>query len=150
MNNARRPIRFHRLAAGHRVVIRAGFDIAIAFAAGATRREGRNKHEARHLSWRTAILSPSPRAWPFNVGRSRYADRLRPNLFSNASDSASASVADQSAADALGRHVIEDDNAGSASLGYSLAVLRRTTVSLGARLACARAGGLCGRKTTPG
>ena len=29
---------------------------------------------------RTAILSPSPRAWPFNVGRSRYADRLRPNF----------------------------------------------------------------------
>jgi hypothetical protein len=81
MNNAHRPIRFHRLAAGHRVVIRAGFDIAIAFATGATRREGRNKHEAPQLSWRTAILSPSPRAWPFNVGRSRYADRLRPNFF---------------------------------------------------------------------
>src|ERR1700745_487118 len=81
MNNAHRPIRFHRLAAGHRVVIRAGFDIAIAFARGATRREGRNKHEAPQLSWRTAILSPSPRAWPFNVGRSRYADRLRPNFF---------------------------------------------------------------------
>src|SRR5262249_25129844 len=32
---------------------------------------------------RTAILSPSPRAWPFVVGRSRYADRLRPNLLSS-------------------------------------------------------------------
>src|ERR1700745_3904971 len=86
MNNAHRPIRFHRLAAGHRVVIRAGFDIAIAFAAGATRREGRNKHEAPQLSWRTAILSPSPPAWPFNVGRSRYADRLLPNFFLEPSD----------------------------------------------------------------
>jgi hypothetical protein len=48
----------------------------------------RNKESARHLSWRTAILSPSPRAWPFNVGRSRYADRLRPNLLLKLSNSA--------------------------------------------------------------
>src|SRR5260370_26070900 len=42
----------------------------------------RNKDGARRLSWRTAILSPSPRAWPFKVGRSRYADRLRPDFLS--------------------------------------------------------------------
>jgi hypothetical protein len=71
-------------------VIRVGFDIAIAFAACATRREGRNKDGAPHLSWRTAILSPSPRAWPFNVGRSRYADRLRPNFLLKPSDRANA------------------------------------------------------------
>ncbi len=41
---------------------------------------------ARQLLWRTAILSPSPRAWPFNVGRSRYADRLRPNFLFGARD----------------------------------------------------------------
>ncbi len=41
---------------------------------------------ALQLLWRTAILSPSPRAWPFNVGRSRYADRLRPNFLFDASN----------------------------------------------------------------
>src|ERR1700757_3018957 len=51
-------------------------------------RWGRNKDGARHLSWRTAILSPSPRAWPFNVGRSRYADRLRPNFLLKPSEGA--------------------------------------------------------------
>src|SRR5215472_4605951 len=41
----------------------------------------RNKEGARHLSWADGHPFPLPRAWPFNVGRSRYADRLRPNLF---------------------------------------------------------------------
>jgi hypothetical protein len=108
----------------------------------------RNKDGARHLSWRTAILSPSPRAWPFNVGRSRYADRLRPNFLLKASDIASAKRCPTATVDVLMRCELLAD-AGQ-DRGRISEITTTATASLGARSACARAGALCVRKTVPG
>ena len=56
----------------------------------APNREPSDTPRGRNQRWRAAFVMadghpfPLPRAWPVNVGRSRYADRLRPNfLLSN-------------------------------------------------------------------
>ena len=109
---------------------------------------------------RTAILSPSPRAWPFDVGRSRYADRLRPSFFvlcqrykrrRDAADRArSAPLLRCKPHQAIRwqqkRRSIRAGASQSERCNRSTAV----KALLGARSACARAAALCVRKTALG
>ena len=123
---------------------------------------GRNKDRAQHLSWRTAILSPSPRAWPFNVGRSRYADRLRPNFFwtltflqPNFCLCPTRIASRRHGAIHAGDHVvaycaIERCDSRRGALAQRNESAGPLTVSADVRSVCARAGALCGRRTGPG